>query len=258
MQNVEFVYEQSCPFVRDSRRRLIEAFKTAGVTPCWTEWEISDPRAPEHVRKYGSPTILVDGRDIAGAPHDEATNCCRIYVLGDEPTGVPPLEMVVGALTAEGGNMSPTTSTRDAASIRTYAAALPTIGIAALPKLTCPACWPAYTGLLSSFGIGFANYTPYLLPLTTTFLALSVFALAYRAQRRRGFGPFSLGAVAALTALAGKFGFDSDSTMWAGLGLLVIASVWNSWPICHLGSAARAAKCGHVPVRIASTPDFKS
>lgn len=243
MQNVEFIYEQTCPFVRDARRRLIEAFKAAGVTPRWTEWEVSDPNTPQHVRHYGSPTILIGGRDIAGTPRDEAENCCRIYALGDEPRGVPPLGMIVNALTAADDRVTPAPP-RSTSSIHRYAAALPAVGLAALPKLTCPACWPAYAGLLSSFGIGFVNYTPYLFPLTATFLVISVLALAYRSQRRRGYGPFVLGAASAITVLAGKFGYDSDGAMWAGLGLLVIASIWNSWPIRNAGSALRAAECG--------------
>lgn len=82
MPRVEFVCERTCPFVRGTRRQLIEAFRAAGIPPRWTEWEVSDPRAPERVRRFGSPTILVDGQDIAGVPRDEAENCCRIYALG--------------------------------------------------------------------------------------------------------------------------------------------------------------------------------
>lgn len=58
-------------------------------------------------------------------------------------------------------------------------------GLALLPKLTCPVCWPAYTALLSSVGINFVDY-PYLLPTLTTFLAIALWALSYRAATRRG------------------------------------------------------------------------
>lgn len=240
---VEFVYEQSCPFVRGARRRLLEGFRVAGLTPRWTEWEVSDPCAPAHVRGLGSPTILVDGWDIAGSPGNEAANCCRIYAYGEEPLGVPPLEMVVAALTVpEGGERMMHDGYIPGA--RVHAAVLPAIGLAALPKLTCPVCWPAYAGLLGSFGIGFVNYTPYLLPLTAVFLVVSVLALAYRAPRRRGYGPFLLGAFAAAAVLIGKFGFDSNGAMWAGLGALVVASAWNSWPRRRRDATAPDAACG--------------
>lgn len=226
---VEFVYEQTCPFVRDARRQLIKGFRAAGVTPRWSEWEVSDPSAPQHLRRLGSPTILVDGRDITGTPRDEAERCCRLYTLNNEQHGVPPLAMIVSALTDPrvGTTFSPT---KGASAVRSYAALLPVVGLAALPKLTCPACWPAYAGLLSSLEVGFVNYTPYLLPLTAAFLAISVLALAYRAKRRREYGPLLLGTFAALAALIGKFGFDSDGIMWTGLGVLAVASIWNAWP----------------------------
>lgn len=229
MPNVEFIYEQTCPFVRDARRRLIEGFRQAGLKPRWSEWEVSEPRAPEHVRGLGSPSILIDGRDVSGAPREETENCCRIYALNDEPRGVPPLAMVVAALRASDVPEQDTLP-RKGSSFHSHAALLPAVGLTALPKLTCPACWPAYAGVLSSLGIGFVNYTPYLLPLTTGFLAISVFSLAYRANRRRGLGPFLLGVAAGLAGIIGKFGFDSDAAMWAGLATLVVSSVWNSWP----------------------------
>ena len=109
-------------------------------------------------------------------------------------------------------------------------ASLPALGVALLPKLTCPACWPAYAGLLSSVGIGFFNYTPYLLPLTAVFLLVAVVSLGFRAKLRRGYGPLVLGLLASAIVLIGKFGLDSNSLMYGGVAVLVIASMWNSWP----------------------------
>ena len=65
-------------------------------------------------------------------------------------------------------------------------AALPGIGVSLLPKLMCPACWPAYAGLVSALGLGFLISTQYLLPLTVVFLALTAWVLGYRASRRHG------------------------------------------------------------------------
>jgi len=110
---------------------------------------------------------------------------------------------------------------------------LPTVGVALLPKLTCPACWPAYAGVLSAMGLGFFDYTPYLMPLTLVFIVIVLASLAFRAGRRRGYKPLLLGLMASLVLLTGKFYFDSDGIMYVGLGLLVAASLWNSWPVQH-------------------------
>lgn len=109
-------------------------------------------------------------------------------------------------------------------------ALLPGIGASFLPKVACPACWPAYAGFLSSIGLGFLIETAYLLPLTALFLGLAVFALAFRAPRRRGYGPFFAGVAASATVLIGKFSFESDPAMYAGLLFVIAASAWNSWP----------------------------
>jgi len=109
-------------------------------------------------------------------------------------------------------------------------ALLPGIGVSLLPKLICPMCWPAYAGLVSALGLGFLISTKYLLPLTVTFLAVTATALGFRASRRHGYGPLSLGLVAAALVLIGKFYFDAVQATYGGVGLLIVASVWNSWP----------------------------
>lgn len=110
--------------------------------------------------------------------------------------------------------------------------AAPGVGLSLLPKIACPVCWPAYAGLLSTIGLGFMvpNLT-YLLPLTVAFLLIAVGTLAFRARRRRGYVPFALGILAAGFILLGKFYLASNPVLYVGLGLLILASVWNSWPI---------------------------
>ena len=110
--------------------------------------------------------------------------------------------------------------------------AAPGIGVSLLPKIACPACWPAYAGLLSSVGLSFLiPNMAYLLPLTAIFLLLAVGMLAFRARRRHGYGPFALGLVSASLVLLGKFSMASNPVFYAGLGLLILASAWNSWPV---------------------------
>jgi len=72
--------------------------------------------------------------------------------------------------------------------------------------------------------------TAYLLPLTVICLVLALAALAFRANRRRGYGPFVLGVLAAASLLIGKFVLDSNVAVYGGIASLVGASLWNSWP----------------------------
>lgn len=109
-------------------------------------------------------------------------------------------------------------------------ATIPGVGLSLLPKLACPFCWPAYAGLLSSVGLGFLISARYLLPITAAFLVVAVGALAFRADRRRGYGPFLLGLLAAVGVLVGKFWWESNPVMYAAVLVLVVASVWNAWP----------------------------
>jgi len=229
---VELIYSSDCPNVAAARQQLLQAFATVGATPRWLEWDRDDSTSPAHARAYGSPTILVNGRDITGMEASaDGADACRVYSSAPGTfDGAPALEVIVNALRESGIGGPARAISAPRAGWRSAMAALPAVGAAALPKLTCPVCWPAYAGLLSSMGVGFINYTPYLLPLTASFLLLSLVALGWRAQQRRGYGPLLLGSAASALLLIGKFVFDSDAAMYTAIATLVAASVWNAWP----------------------------
>ncbi len=117
---------------------------------------------------------------------------------------------------------------------------VPSIGVSVLPKLACPACLPAYTGLLTSIGLGFLISVRYLLPLTIAFLILALAAMLLKARDRRGYGPFLLAVLAASGVLVGKFAWDSRPTVYGAIGLLVVASLWNTWPRRNTSNDATA------------------
>ncbi len=126
--------------------------------------------------------------------------------------------------------------------------AVPGVGVSMLPKVICPVCSPAYAAVLSSLGLGFLVSTTYLLPVTVAFLAVAVGALAFRASSRRGLWPFWTGMIAASSVVAGKFWVDSSTITYAGVGLLVFASVWNVIP-------RRANICSCLPADAGSTSE---
>ena len=225
MPRIEFIYEQSCPNIADARAQLRLALEQAGLPAHWQEWEHSDPGIPAYARRYGSPSILVAGEDVAGEPPSDATSC-RIYAnTRGRNRGIPDVTLIRTALERHMPDTNEPLPTRRLQ----LAAMLPAVGAALLPKLTCPVCWPAYAAVLSALGIGFVDYTPYLLPLTLAFLGVTLAVLAWRP--RRGYAPLALGVAASMIVLVGKFFFDSDIATYAGVALLVGASICNAWPI---------------------------
>jgi mercuric ion transport protein len=108
--------------------------------------------------------------------------------------------------------------------------AVPGIGMSLMPKLVCPACWPAYASIVSSLGLGFLVGTTYLLPLTAGLLAMTATTLALRARNRRGYGPAWAGSLGAILILLGKFQLGSVVTTSTGICLLLAAAIWNAWP----------------------------
>lgn len=240
MPTVELVFDHDCPNVDDARAQLRRAFERLHLEPKWTEWQGDAPDAPERLRGLGSPTILVDGRDVAGDP-DASDACCRVYAQTDGSLrGVPEVEAILGAIDEARQHHDPAAETGSAGPRpgggsppipwKSHLTLLPAVGAALLPSLACPACWPAYAGFLGALGLGFLIHARYLLPLTALALLLALGALAFRARRRWGYRPFALGLIASALVLAGKFGLHSEPVTYVGLALLLLASLWNGWP----------------------------
>src|SRR5258708_40092010 len=95
--------------------------------------------------------------------------------------------------------------------------AMPGIGVALLPKLFCPLCWPLYAAVVSSVGLGFLIGTTYLLPITGSFLVITLAVLGFRARQRHGYGPLVVGVLASAAVLIGKFYFESKPLMYGGV-----------------------------------------
>lgn len=245
MSKVELVYDRDCPNIAGARAQLLRAFAENKVEPRWQEWQSDSSDTPASIRGYGSPTILVDGNDVAEIEHAGGP-CCRLYSQPDGTVrGVPSVESIARALEAGGDN--PRSRHSGGGGWKLNLAMLPGIGAAFLPKVACPACWPAYAGFLSAIGLGVLLDTAYLLPLTAAFLAIAVGPLALRARRRRGYGPFAVGIAASAIVLAGKFSFESNTAMYAGLAILIAASVWNTWPRKRAVATCRSCVRGDAP-----------
>ncbi len=75
----------------------------------WSEWDTGDDDCPETRKGLGSPTILVNGEDVAPGPHPWAAResvtapRCRLYREGAELIGAPPVSRVVAAVQAAMG-----------------------------------------------------------------------------------------------------------------------------------------------------------
>lgn len=217
---VELIYDADCPNIEAARKVLLEAFLQADLRPSWNEFNRKSGDSPAYASRYGSPTILVEGQDVTGVVGSSNADCCRLYMNSQGYSGVPEVSQVVQSLKR---------SQKQAFNWSGMAASLPSL-LAALPILHCPACWPAYAGLLSALGLSFLWQAAYLLPITIVLLIAAVLSLAYKGKSRHGYMPATVGLAAAIAVIAGKFWLASDPVVYASLSILLVASVWNAWP----------------------------
>lgn len=217
---VELLFFPACPHVEDARVQLRRAFAELRLKPDWSEVDVTSNGLPSAFAGYGSPTILVDGVDVA----NESTTLgasCRLY-RGSEVAGVPSLATLVQAFTRA--------SNRSRSSSIASFVIIPSALVSLLPIVSCAACWPAYAGVLASIGLPFMGDVSYLLPLTAGSLVVALVALAHGARQRRGFGPLSAGIIGAALTILGKFVFTVTTVGYLGPATLITAAVWNAWP----------------------------
>ncbi|MBN9659086.1 MAG: hypothetical protein J0H49_12955 [Acidobacteria bacterium] len=247
---VELIYDTDCPNVTATRANLLKAFAAAQLGAKWTEWERSSPDSPAYVARFGSPTVLVDGLDVEGEDPAAGVSCCRLYAAAEgRYSGTPAVEVIEASLRKAALSVA---SAKTSGTWKQSFFAVPGVVLSVLPFGGCPACWPLYAGLLTTLGLGFLLSSVYLLPLTALFLFLSVAVLTFQARARRGYGPFVLGLIAAMGILWGKFSLESNVLAYAGVGLLIGSSLWNSWPRAAARRCPRCAPSGTELVQLSA------
>ena len=92
---IQLLFFPDCPNVGAARSALAQALSNFVDAPPVHEVDVTDPEAPPHLRAWGSPTILVDGTDVAGGHPSGA--CCRLYPTS-EVRGAPSEALIEAAL----------------------------------------------------------------------------------------------------------------------------------------------------------------
>ncbi len=78
MPEVLLLYFRGCPNVEEARGNIKTALKRAGLPRSWREIDMEDKAAPQSLRGFPSPTVLVDGvcvRTGRSMPPAKAGSC---------------------------------------------------------------------------------------------------------------------------------------------------------------------------------------
>lgn len=100
MPKVEFFYFADCPSHERALALLRDVMEEEEVSSSVEVIEIKTEEDARSYRFYGSPTIRIDGADIAPVPEgiDEPSLTCRAYRRPDgRISPLPPRELIVAA-----------------------------------------------------------------------------------------------------------------------------------------------------------------
>ncbi len=106
---VEVLYVAECPSHPAAVRLVKDALAAEGVATQIHEVLVRDEEMASELRFTGSPTIRINGKDVAGESQNPPgfALSCRLYP-GSKRVGLPPAEMVHQAvLKARQGNEHP-------------------------------------------------------------------------------------------------------------------------------------------------------
>lgn len=210
--DVKLVYDPTCPHVSEARKVLLQAFVIAGLPACWSEWRTDTPETPVRLRRLPSPTVLVRGRDVAGAATTATGPCCCLQ------------EHSLAALSPD--EIAKRLKTRAWMGIGGMASGASGAMTLLLPVGLCPGCWPAYAAVLSSRGAGFLLETSYQAPIAVALCAAGVASHSYHVRRSGRYATLLLALTGASAALAGKFILGKPVVQYVGLFTFVLSAVW--------------------------------
>ena len=94
---IQLLYFPECPNVDAAREALRHALAAEQLGADVEEIDVEAPAAPEWARGWGSPTILIDGEDVAGQ-QPSGSSCCRLYA-----DGAPSVELIRARIAAVRG-----------------------------------------------------------------------------------------------------------------------------------------------------------
>jgi hypothetical protein len=90
---VEVLYVADCPYHAPTVRLLKDVLAAEGVQAEIKEILVVNAQMASELKFLGSPTIQINGLDIAAESPSEGTLACRLY-RGSLQVGVPSMEMV--------------------------------------------------------------------------------------------------------------------------------------------------------------------
>ena len=74
---IELVYFDGCPNTSQARDNLREAIEASGQVLTWSERDLMAESTPADFRRFGSPTVLVNGEDVTGENVSTEAMACR-------------------------------------------------------------------------------------------------------------------------------------------------------------------------------------
>ena len=102
------------------------------------------------------------------------------------------------------------------------------LGVAFFPK--CPLCWAAYMSALGLTSLQAMAFRPWLVPLLLSGMAVNLYVIGRGCRRRKTFLPLAL-SLAGMLLLAGALVFHTRGLSYAGLGLVLTASLLTGLPV---------------------------
>lgn len=181
-----------------------------GIMPWWNEFYPGGQNVPDHLKKASSPSLFIN-HTLAWS-----RNSGSISQLSEHD-----IHQFIIKYRKEAGKV------QFKKIFRTHLSFVLSLFIAFFPK--CPFCWAAYLSLFGLFDSNSIPYKPWFLPLSICLLFINILSL-YITRKRHNAKPLVLSIAGAAIIVLNRMLLQWGFLIFTGGALLVIASLWNSFP----------------------------
>jgi hypothetical protein len=231
MVRVDIVFKHYNSQLQVLRGRVLRAFLQAGIEPHWHEWDLRQKNLPPIIASKGALTVLVNGVDVLNTGSTLLERFYRFIGFfdggGDAIPSTARITQVLSEQKIQREEYTAQPSKRF--NLWLVSSVLPLLALSFFADTLCSHCGSRLVGLQGGvMSADFKYFVVFTVPVVLFSLFLALGALLYRVRERHGYKPLIMTVLGLMLIFYGHFLVISNAFYLTGVGLVLIASVWNA------------------------------
>ena len=230
MVRVDIVFKHYNSQLQVLRGRVLRAFLHAGIEPHWHEWDLRQKNLPPVIASKGALTVLVNGVDVLNTGSTLLERFYRFIGFFDGGgDAIPSTARITHALSEQKTQREYVAQPSKKFNLWLVWSVLPLLALSFFADTLCSHCGSRLAGLHGGvMSADFKYFVVFIIPVVLFSLFLALGALLYKVRERHGYKPLIMAVLGLTLIFYGHFLVISNAFYLAGVGSVLVASVWNA------------------------------